>query len=354
MPDQKPAPERGPDLPGGGIARGKKVLPSTLGSAELRDQVAAEVRALAIFSARVHNAEVLDAIQKWSAELAAGNVDQATARWRILEVIRATGYTPEGGFPDAPEGAVPPADAGTLQDLTSLRRLNLILDTQRALATGRAQQIRGMQPERLKSWPAYELVRAAQREAPRNWGGAHVGTPPRHAGQVDPRSRWEIAGGKALASGRLIALKGDPVWGELGSSGNFDDALDVDFSPFAFNSGMVLWEVDRETCEREGVTGPDGETIDEWLDQEHPLLLDKQGRILPPPQASVKTLGEAGRKYLEKSGIVITPEGTATTPDAVARIREQLAARKAAREVRRAEIDAAARRQMGIPEGGVR
>ena len=30
-------------------------------------------------------------------------------RLDLLETLRALGYTPEGGFPDAPEGSVPPA-----------------------------------------------------------------------------------------------------------------------------------------------------------------------------------------------------------------------------------------------------
>jgi hypothetical protein len=328
------------------------LLPTTLGSADLRTQIEAEIRALSVFSARVHNARVLDAIAKWSAKLAAGATDLATARLEILKVLREVGYTPEGGFPDAPDGAVPPAEPGTLQDITSQRRLDLILKTLRALARGRAQQIRGMQPDRLRAFPAYELYRAADRDEKRKWGGKHDGTPPRHRGDIDPRPRWTIAGG-TLYEGRLLAFKGDPVWGELGSSANFDDALDVDFSPFAYGSGMDLIEVPADECERLGMRGPDGETAEEWLAQDHPLLLDTQGRILPPPQASVKDLGPVGREILKKQGIVITDDGTATTPEAAAKIREQIAARREARAARREARDARARAKMGLdPEGG--
>ena len=46
----------------------------------------------------------------------------------------------------------------------------------------------------------------------------------------------------------MIALKGHPIWEQLGSSANFNDALDVDYPPFAFRSGMWVRPVDRATC----------------------------------------------------------------------------------------------------------
>ncbi len=49
-----------------------------------------------------------------------------------------------------------------------------------------------------------------------------------------------------LDHGRVIARKNSPIWAELGSSKNFDDALDVDYPPFAFNSGMWVRDIDRD------------------------------------------------------------------------------------------------------------
>jgi|GEM_PF-3377016 len=49
-----------------------------------------------------------------------------------------------------------------------------------------------------------------------------------------------------LDNGRMIARKDSPIWSELGSSANFDDALDVEYPPFAFNSGMWVRDIDRD------------------------------------------------------------------------------------------------------------
>lgn len=314
----------------------RDLLPTTLGSAEIRDAIAADLRARSVFAARLGNATVLSELKKMVDALAAGKTDLATARWMIAESLKEVGYTPEGGFPDDLSGEVPPAMEGTLQDLSSRRRLDFILKTQVALVRGRGQQLRGMAPERLKQFPAWELVRTQQKTAPRKWGGQHDGTPPVRGGDIDPRPRWIIAGGKATAGGRLIALKGDPVWGELGASGNFDDALDVDFPPFAFNSGMRWEEVPRGECDALGITGPDGETIDEWLAETHPLLVDTQSGI-PAPQGSVKDLDPAIRQAFERSAGIRIVETTATTPGNEDEVRRVLEERRAAREARKAE-----------------
>jgi hypothetical protein len=222
---------------------------------------------------------------------------------------------------------------GTLQDLTSLRRLNLILRTQLALVRGRGQQMRGMQAERLKQFPAWELVRVQAKNAPRNWGGQHDGTPPVRGGTVDPRPRWIIAGGQPTADGRLIALKGDPIWGELGGSENFDDALDVDYPPFAFESGMRWKEVSRGECNALRITGPDGESIDEWIAKDHPLLVGTQTG-LPAPQSSVKDLDPAIVQAFEKDSGIKIVETTATTAGNEDEVRAAIAKRRAAREAR--------------------
>ena len=226
------------------MAEIRDLLPTTLGSAEIRLQIAADVRSRAVFVSRAANVVFLSKVKEVIDAVAAGTMDKVSARAILGETLRTLGYTPEDGFPDDASGEVPEAIAGTLQDLSSQRRLSLIVDTQVDLMNGRGQQLRGMETERFKQFPAWELIRVKQRTAPRNWGDTQEGSPPRHHGQADLRSRWTIAGGK-FYDGRLIALKGDPVWGELGSSENFDDALDTDHPPFAFNSGMGWQEIDR-------------------------------------------------------------------------------------------------------------
>ena len=322
----------------------RDLFPTSLGSAEIRDALAADLRARSVFSARVGNADVLSKIKDVVDAMAAGDMDLATARVTLMETLRAVGYTPEGGFPEDLPGEVPEAIAGSLQDISSKRRLDFILRTQLALVRGRGQQMRGMEPARLKQFPAWELVRSQAKAAPRAWGGQHDGTPPKRGGDIDPRPRWIIAGGRPTADGRLIALKGDPIWGELGSSGNFDDALDVDFPPFAFNSGMRWQEVSRGECDALRITGPNGESIDEWQAQDHPLLVDTQSGI-PAPQASIKDLDPAIVREFEKSAGIKVVETTATTPGNEDAVRAKLAERRAAREARsKARGDAAVER----------
>jgi len=278
-------------------AQDRGLLPTTLDTAGIRD-LAASIRANSVFSATVADADFLTKIKEVVNSIASGNMDDATARVTLLETLRAIGYTPEGGFPSVRAGAVAPALAGTLQDLSSSIRLNLIVDTQRGLMQGAGQQMRGHTPDRLKAFPAWELVRMLTARMPRNWNGRESYTPPKGR-HHDPRPRWIIAGGKTRADGRMIALKGDPVWGELGSHGNFSDAIDVDHPPFAFNSSMGWDEVDEEECISLGITGPIGESPEEWFSS-RPIVIT---HTLPKPKASSRNLDPALLIHMHQQGI---------------------------------------------------
>lgn len=203
------------------IALSRGVLPTSLSTEELR-QLPAELRARSVFSARTANAVYLQELREVVNEVVEGEMNHATARVTLLETLRAMGYTPEGGFPDS-DTPVPPAVEGSLQDLSSFRRLDLIIRTQERLMRGAGQKQRGQ--DRTDIAPAWELVRINAREVPRDW-----------------QTRFEEAGGE-LINGRMIAHKNDPVWDALGDSALFDDALDVDHPPFAFGSGMGWSEV---------------------------------------------------------------------------------------------------------------
>jgi hypothetical protein len=300
------------------IAAIRALLPTTLGSAELREQIASDIRVRSVFVSRASNAVFLSNLKGLVEKLAAGDMDHASARLALRQILSELGYTPEGGFPEVEAGAVPPAEPGSLQDLTSTRRLDLILETQVDLVRGRGMQIRGMEPTVLRMWPAWELVRAIQTAVPRDW-----------------QSRWVVAGGTLVDGGRMIALKADPIWGELGSSGNFEDALDVDFPPFAFNSGMRWTPITRSEVSRLGITGPDGQSVEEWQAEDRNILTGTQSG-LPAPQVSVKKVDPDLRRELEKQGVSIVDD-TATTPGNEENLRKQLEERAAAREARAAE-----------------
>ena len=228
------------------VASQREVLPSSLSSREMREQLTRSLRESSVISARTNNAEYLQKVRKVVNLLVNGDIGLAEARTILRQTITIMGYTPEGGFPGS--DPVPPAAAATLQDLSSERRVDLILKTQEALNRAAGQRARGMSGQRMRQFPAWELVRIGSRFEPRNW-----------------QRRWRQVGGK-LYSGRMIALKGDPIWDRLGDSGEFDDAMDVDTPPFAFNSGMGWREVAQEVVRKLGVTGPEGESVDEVLD----------------------------------------------------------------------------------------
>ena len=205
------------------------VLPSALSSREQREQLSAALREMSVFSARTTNARYLQTIRKVVNAIAQGDMDMGEARVVLMQTLDALGYTPEGGFP-GDMGKVPPAVEGSLQDLRSFRRLDLILRTQLELLRGAGQKMRGEEPAAMRAFPAWELVRVIEPAGERRkW-----------------HDRFEQSGGEVV-DGRIIAMKGDPVWLELGSM--FDDSLDVDHPPFAFNSGMRWRAVSRAELE---------------------------------------------------------------------------------------------------------
>lgn len=243
MPLDIPAPDADPILDALRAAQGRGALPTTMGSAELRE-LGAELRARSVFTARGSNAIFVSTLKGLINQLVSGEIDPGEVKRALRAALDVLGYSPEGGFGPEDLGQVPPAVEGSLQDLRSNTRLNLIVRTQQELMAGAGQQARGTSPERLDAFPAWELVRIMPVRVPRDWP-----------------SRWRLAGG-TLREGRMVALKGDPIWGDLGSSSNFDDALDVDSPPFAYNSGMGWREVNREEAERLGVIATTGEPAD--------------------------------------------------------------------------------------------
>lgn len=222
------------------------ILPSWMGTAELAELVA-RVQDRAVFSARTTHAVYLQTLKDAIDRLVEGDYkgDEATLRLELKQKLAEIGYDPERGFPGDEALGVPPARPGSLQDLSSDRRINLILRTQMELAGGRGQKLRGLSGGALKAFPAWELVRSIPVRVPRAWA-----------------ERWQAVGGplRKDADGRtrLMALKTDEIWARLGDRAEFADALNTDHPPFAFNSGM-RWRAVPASLWREitGQAAPD-------------------------------------------------------------------------------------------------
>ena len=228
----------------------KRLLPSALSSTEQRDVFSSAVRAVSFFSARTTNAAYLQTLRDAVARVIGAGYESDLGAFRQLmrETAAALGYTPEAGFPgseatgtpsDAAQG-VPTAAPGSLQDLTSDRRLNLIARWQERIYYGAGEKAAALEPARVRVAPAWELVRFEPREVPRGTADAQGVI----ASEGWP-ARWKKAGGPEWQDGRLIALKTDPVWTALGDESLFTDAMGIDHPPFWYNSGCGRREILR-------------------------------------------------------------------------------------------------------------
>lgn len=211
------------------LAQRRGLLPTSMGTAEMR-ALATKIRDQAFWSARTSNAAYLAELKKLVERYVKGegyDNDLGQLRVEARELLAKYGYMPERGFPGDASLGIPAARPGSLQDLSSERRLTLIYETQASLMRGLGLKMRGI--DRVSQYPAWELVRVESRRVPRDW-----------------EERWAKAGGRLIqdgTSGRMMARKDDDVWSALGDSSLFDDALDVDYPPFAFQSGMGWREV---------------------------------------------------------------------------------------------------------------
>lgn len=196
----------------------RRLLPTSAASAELAE-LAPEILERAVFSARNIYADVLAEIDTSLQQVMSGDLDQASMRVAMRKALKATGYDPEA------LGITP----GSLLDLSSMQRLNLVIDMQTKQAAGYMQFAQANDPLELDLYPCWELVR--------------------HASRIKERTDWPerfVRAGGRLTNGRMIARKDDPVWATLSVFG-------LPYPPFDYNSGMGLDPVPREECQALGL-----------------------------------------------------------------------------------------------------
>ena len=221
------------------IERIKDLLPTSLGSDEVRTHFAQDILRRSVFSARMESARYLAKIREVATAMLEGRISQADARNTLEGLLDQMGHSMA-----APGGLTNPA---------SIRRLNLILETQTQMAASVAQ-LEEQTPDVVAMWPAWELMRLEDRDAPR----------------PDWAARWNLAGESvgwdgALPThvgGRMVALKSSPIWQALGQGvGGFRDTLGNPYPPFAYSSGMGWEDLGRDECEALGLIKP-GAKID--------------------------------------------------------------------------------------------
>ena len=196
----------------------RRLLPTSASSAELAE-LAPEILEHSVFSARNIYADVLAEIDTSLQQVMSGDLDQSSMRVAMRKALKATGYDPEA------HGITP----GSLTDLSSMRRLNLVIDMQTKQAAGYIQFAQANDPLELDLYPCWEFVR--------------------HATRIKERSDWPerfVRAGGHLTNGRMIARKDDPVWASLSVFG-------IPYAPFDYGSGMGLDPVPREECQALGL-----------------------------------------------------------------------------------------------------
>lgn len=223
------------------IQRLKDLLPTGLGSGEIRENIAADILRRSVFSARMESARYLARLRDTLAALSAGEINEADARARLLASLAEMGHSP--------------LDGGGMANPASIRRLELVLSTNRQMAASVAR-LSEETPATLAQWPAWRLTRMEGRGAPRD----------------DWQRRWKAAGdavgweGARRTSGLypdwdMAALKSSPVWAALGSgAGGFRDALGNPYPPFAYGSGLDWEDVDADGARALGLLADGEET----------------------------------------------------------------------------------------------
>jgi hypothetical protein len=254
----------------------KTPIGSVLNSAEWAD-VAAQLREEAFFSARIESVRALGEMQRGLIDLLEqtrrenGTLATDRSKWiaDMQAMVDRLGLRPSD-----------PGKIGTLQDIGSERRLQLIREMQLSRAQNKAKHISGQDPAILNEFPAQELIREVDSAVPRDW-----------------QARWTAAGGELLDGGRMVALKTDPIWTAISRFG-------TPYPPFDYNSGMGLIDIDRDEAEALGLIEP-GVVMQPSLAQEEDQLeagLKKELEIPGMRDALADVFGDQ---------IIITPDGSA-------------------------------------------
>src|SRR5688572_12362469 len=119
----------------------RAVMPTNLGTAELR-QLGRSVLEKSFFSARTTMEPYLEEVKRDVTALLEGNADVASVRLKLKETLKGLGYEPD------------PDKRGTIQDLSSDRRLELVIKTNTEMAQGFGYDRQGQEEAILDQWPA--------------------------------------------------------------------------------------------------------------------------------------------------------------------------------------------------------
>ena len=219
------------------ILRKSLVAQGKMSSADW-DVTSAAIRERAFFSSRVESVRFLDTCLSRIADLLENRRDDDGAlasRARVVsDIMRAAR---DAGIARGTQSVTDPG---------SYARANVIIDTNAGMAAGYVQAELANSLGARMAFPAQELLRIEDRERKRDW-----------------MSRWTAAGGEIYA-GRMVALKGDPVWTRISRFGQ-------PYPPFDYNSGMGVEDVSYDDAValgliQEGYKPPENSPLKDFND----------------------------------------------------------------------------------------
>lgn len=225
--------------------RRQAIATTELGTAAL-EQIPAAIRERSFFSARIMHAGILQEARDLLDTAIAGGVpapdgsrtpgsgvNMATFRLRMKDYLDKIGYVPAEG------------EDGTLKDLTSDQRLEVIYRTNVEMAQGYGAYVRQQDPAALDAFPAQELYRLESRMQPRAWGQ-------RWNNAIQSLGRENTSAmfvSDLQADSGMFALVNDPIWTAISRFG-------LPYPPYDFNSGMWVRDIDRLQAEELGLLPP--------------------------------------------------------------------------------------------------
>lgn len=192
-------------------------------SAAQWEMVKADIRERSFFMAGVSNAEILDLFKREQERLIGNKISPQEYRRAIREGLDKLGYR-------APVGK-----DGTIKDLSSFQRQNLVMETNRRLAAGYANY--RTQIEQRDLYPAKQMVRLTIRREPRDWN-----------------ARWkevtkQMPNDGTYNASKKSALVDSPVWGAISRFG-------VPYPIYDYNSGMGDMPLTAQEAAAMGINAP--------------------------------------------------------------------------------------------------
>lgn len=244
----------------------RTVVAAGLDSQDWAFRVPTELRDRAFFSSRIESARFLQDTKTLLGDWLAGaretitlpngeTTTRLTVASRAEFVQEARRFAVANGL-----GPLDPRDAGTIKDITSQKRLNLIYDIQTQAAHDYGYWKQGLDPAVLNEFPAARFIREREVKQKRIIHAQNEG---------------------------VVRLKSDVDYWVAMNSPSFG-GFGVPYGPWGFSSGMGVEDVDRDEAERLGLLQP-GEAVESPEARWNERLRASTTNLEPDVQAFLKS-----------------------------------------------------------------